>query len=126
MSEPVAGAPTEAPKSPRSREATRQTWAERLARFASAGLTTAQFCAAEGVSVASFYLWKRRLAAADLPASSELSGPQAGPRLLPVRLTDPAPAVELVLPTGAVLRIGAGADEATLTALLRLLGVLPC
>src|ERR1041384_2205974 len=123
MSDPVAGAPTEAPKSPRSREATRQTWAERLARFASAGLTTAQFCAAEGVSVASFYLWKRRPAP---PASSELSGPQAGPRLLPVRLTDPAPAVELVLPTGAVLRIGAGADEATLTALLRLLGVLPC
>ena len=37
-----------------------------------------------------------------------------------------ASAVELVLPTGAVLRIGAGADEATLASLLRLLGVLPC
>jgi hypothetical protein len=125
MSEPVV-APTEAPKSPRSRESVRQTWAERLARFAAAGQTTAQFCAAEGVSVASFYLWKRRLTAADLPTGAAISDPQAGPRLVPVRLADPAPAVELVLPTGAVLRIGAGADAATLTSLLRLLGVLPC
>src|SRR3954447_20371816 len=125
MSEPVAVL-TEAPRPPRSRDAVRHTWAERLARFATASLTTAQFCAAEGVSVASFYLWRRRLAAAELPAGAQSSGHQAGPRLLPVRLPEPTPAVELVLPTGAVLRIGAGADEATLTALLRLLGVLPC
>ncbi len=125
MSDPVV-APTEAPTSPRSRDAVRQTWAERLARFAAAGLTTAQFCAAEGVSVASFYLWKRRLAAQDLPAGPELSRPEAGPRLLPVRLAGQTPAIELVLPGGAVLRLGPGADEATLGSLLRLLGVLPC
>src|SRR3954447_18504488 len=113
MSEPVAVL-TEAPRPPRSRDAVRHTWAERLARFASAGLTTAQFCATEGVSVASFYLWKRRLAGAVRPAVPEISGQQAGPRLLPVRLTNPAPAVELALPSGAVLRIGPGADEATL------------
>ena len=119
-------APTDAPKPPRCRAAIRQAWAERRARFAAADRTTAQFCAAEGVSVASLYLWKRRLAATDLAADAVRSGPQAGPRLLPVRLAEPTPAVELVLPTGAVLRIGAGADEATLAALLRLLGVLPC
>ena len=125
MSEPLA-ALTDVPSPPRSREATRQTWAERLARFAAAGLTAAQFCAAEGVSVASFYLWKRRLAAADPSPAAGASAPPDGPRLLPVRLPDRGPAVELVLPTGAVLRIGAGADEATLRGLLRLLGVLPC
>jgi hypothetical protein len=125
MSEPVA-ALTEAPKAPRPREATRQTWAERLARFAAAGLSTAQFCAAEGVSVASFYLWKRRLAVTAPPAGPASAGQQSGPRLLPIRLADPGSAVELVLPSGAVLRIGAGADEVTLRGLLRLLGVLPC
>jgi hypothetical protein len=125
MSDPIL-APTEVPHSPRSRDAVRQTWAERLARFASAGLTTAQFCATEGVSVASFYLWKRRLAGAVRPTGAAISGQQTGPRLVPVRLTDPAPAVELALPSGAVLRIGTGADEATLASLLRLLGVLPC
>ena len=49
------------PAPSRTRAAVRQAWIDRLARFASAGLNTAQFCAAEGVSLASFYLWKRRL-----------------------------------------------------------------
>jgi hypothetical protein len=126
MSELVA-APTEALHPPRSREAVRQAWVERLARFPAAGLTTAQFCAAEGVSVASFYLWKRRLAATDHPnAPAPLSGQEPGARLLPVHLHNPAAPVELVLPGGAVLRISADADEATLRCLFRLLGVQPC
>jgi hypothetical protein len=126
MSDPIL-APTEAPRPPRSRDAARQAWAERLERFAAAGLTTAQFCAAEGVSVASFYLWKRRLAPADsASAPATTSGSEPRPRLLAVRLPEQTPAVELVLPTGALLRIGAGADEATLRCLLRLLGVPPC
>jgi hypothetical protein len=126
MSELVA-ALTEAPCPPRSRESIRQTWVERLARFAATGLTTAQFCAAEGVSVASFYLWRRRLAAADADAApANTLGREPGPRLLAVQLPEHNPTLELVLPTGAVLRIGAGADEATLRCLLRLLGVPPC
>jgi hypothetical protein len=102
---------------PRSRAATRQAWGERLARFADSRQSAAQFCAAEGVSVASLYQWKRRLAAATV------SDP---PRLLPVSLTSSPPPLELLLPTGAVLRIGTGADADTLAALLRLLGVPPC
>lgn len=126
MSEPIL-AVTEAPCPPRSRDQARQVWAERLTRFAAAGLTTAQFCASEGVSVASFYLWKRRLAPADAAsAPTTVPGSEPRPRLLPVRLPEQTPAVELVLPTGALLRIGAGADEATLRCLLRLLGVPPC
>ena len=42
--------------------ATRRLWAERLERFGRANQTVAQFCAAEGVSVPSFYVWKRTLA----------------------------------------------------------------
>ncbi len=125
MSEAVVAVP-EAPRLPRSREATRQAWAERMARFPTAGLTTAQFCAAEGVSIASFYLWKRRLAPTAPSALLSDAGPRTPPRLLPVRLPEPPPAVELVLPGGAVLRLGPGVDEATLRSLLRLLGVLPC
>jgi transposase len=126
MSEP-ATAPTEALRPPRSRAAARQIWVERLARFSGAGLRPAEFCAAEGVSLPSFYSWKRRLAAPDPGAGTEdVPGEDAGPRLLPVRLHDPVVPIELVLPSGAVLRIGAGADEATLRCLLRLLGAQPC
>ena len=118
---------TENARPPRSRDATRQAWVERLARFADAGLSTAQFCAAEGVSVASFYLWRRRLASADsATAAADHADHEPGPRLLPVHLPNRQATVELVLPTGAVLRIGPGTDEATLRCLLRLLGVLPC
>jgi hypothetical protein len=53
MSDPV-GRPR------RSREASRQLWAERLARFASAEQSVAAFCAAEGVSPNSFFYWKVR------------------------------------------------------------------
>jgi hypothetical protein len=126
MSE-ILVAPTEVPQPLRSRDAVRQTWAERLARFDAAGLTTAQFCAAEGVSVASFYLWKRRLVpTASASAPTTASAPESGPRLLPIRLPEQTPAVEVVLPSGALLRIAAPADEATLRCLFRLLGVATC
>ena len=124
MSEPAL-APTEAPRAPRPRTATRQAWVERLQRFADSGLSPAQFCAAEGVSLPSFYSWKRRLAAqASGPAAPAPA--EADPRLLPVHLQPLPAAVELSLPQGGVLRIPPGADEATLRCLLRLLGVTPC
>ena len=36
-------------------------WRERLERFSSCGLAVARFCAREGVSVASFYHWRKKL-----------------------------------------------------------------
>jgi hypothetical protein len=119
MSDP---APAPASRPARPRAAARAAWVERLARFHDSGLRPAQFCAQQGVSLPSFYAWKRRLAA----AAPDSPGADPGPRLLPVRLAGAGAAVELALPGGAVLRVGPGADEAALAALLRLLGVLPC
>ena len=39
-------------------------WRERLRRFDASGRTVQRFCQAEGVSVASFYAWRRKLDAA--------------------------------------------------------------
>jgi hypothetical protein len=44
-------------------EARRRLWRQRLARFGRSGKTVAAFCAAEQVSVPTFYQWKRKLAA---------------------------------------------------------------
>jgi transposase len=119
MTEPI---PETLPAPTRSRADARPVWTERLARFATAGLRPAAFCAAEGVSLASFYLWKRRLAQ---PTTDHGVNDQA-PRLLPVRLaTAPSP-LELILPTGIVVRVSPDVDPTQLTALLRLLGVVPC
>src|SRR4051794_39287187 len=82
----------------RRRDATRQLWLDRLARFPQSGLTTAQFWAAEGVSLPSFYAWRRRLATeSSFGGTPPRSDPATTPRLLPVRLS--AAAVELVLPS---------------------------
>jgi transposase len=123
MSTPVAE-PFAAPRSPRSRVHTRLDWIDRLARFPLSGLTTAQFCAAEGVSLPSFYAWKRRLANDQAnPADSPDTQPQ--PRLLPVRLPAAVP-LELVLPNGTLLRLVPGCDLEFVRALLRTLGETPC
>jgi hypothetical protein len=100
--------------------ATRHLWQQRLQRFTHSGLTVAAFCDREGVSVASFYAWKRRLAAD--PA------PQPPLRFVPVRVvTPPASApVELLLPSGLVLRLAPGVDLAWLRQLLGLLGDESC
>ena len=126
MSE-AAVAPTEALSSPRSRAGARQLWVERLARFAVSGRHPAAFCAAEGVSLPSFYSWKRRLTAENRSADTQATEDSApGPRLLPVRLGAALTPVELVLPGGTVLRIPPGSDLAFVRSLVEALGDASC
>lgn len=121
MSE-TATAPVDVPPSTRSPVTARQQWIDRLQRFSQSGLRTAEFCASEGVSLASFYSWKRRLT-----TGGEHTPPAAsGPRLLPVRLTPTSAAVELVLPRGAVLRLLPDCDLAFVRSLVDALGDQPC
>jgi transposase len=126
MSEAVL-APTPPTRTVRSRAATREVWLDRLARFLASGLTVAQFCAIEAVSVPAFYYWKRRLAAQDQDsATSQYQQVQPGPRLLPVTLQPAPPAIELVLSSGAVLRLPPGCDLAWVRSLVAALGDPPC
>jgi hypothetical protein len=105
---------------PRSRQATRQTWADRLTRFATSALSVTAFCANEGVSVNSFFYWKRQFAA------STPTAPDVPPRLLPVCVQPAMTAVEMVLPNGAVLRLAPGCDLAFVRALLACLTGASC
>ena len=101
---------------------TRQLWQQRLERFRDGGLTTSAFCDREGISPASFYAWRRRLRHDPTPPAAE------APRLVPVRLVTPPAStpVELLLPSGAVLRLTPDTDLLWLRQLLPLLGVAPC
>jgi transposase-like protein len=101
---------------------THRRWQQRLDRFQTSGLTVADFCEREGISPASFYAWRRRYEAGQAPAAAN------APRLVPVRLvTPPASApVELLLPSGVVVRLSPDTDPAWLRQLLPLLGVGPC
>ena len=108
---------SEVPSRPPSRAAARQAWVERLARFPASGLSAAAFCAQEGVALASFYAWKRRLAGAD-PTPQQ--GP--GPRLLSVRVATPRAALELVLPCGVIVRLLPDSDLMLMRAVVDALG----
>lgn len=124
MSEVVVTPPAD--PTARSRAATRELWRDRLARFPASGLTVAQFCASEAVSLPSFYFWKRRLAAEAHAATPQEASADRGPRLLPVRLQTTAPAVELVLSTGAILRVPQGCDLTWVRSLVAALGEPSC
>jgi hypothetical protein len=93
-------------------------WQQRLHRFEHCGRSVAAFCDREGVSTPSFYAWRRRLRSA---AATDADGP----RLLPIQVVASAP-VELVLPTGAVLRLTAGCDLVFVRSLVDALGGAPC
>lgn len=99
-----------------SRAAVRQAWSERLDRFVASRLSVVAFCRSEGVSTHAFYYWKRQLAPQTPTPADHI------PRLVPVRvLAGPAP-VELVLPTGPVLRLAPGCDLAFVRCLVDTLG----
>ena len=102
--------------------ATRRLWAERLERFGRASQTVAQFCAAEGVSAPSFYVWKRTLAGEAKPTAPVV------PTLVPIRLTPSpsCPPIELLFPSGTVLRFPVETRPEVIVAVLRGVGDRPC
>ena len=74
-------------------------WEERLRRYADSQLTVGDFCVWEGVSVAAFYVWRKKLAGgkprrrrARSPATAEdvrrTSGPLSRESFLPVRVAE--------------------------------------
>lgn len=102
--------------------ATRRRWAECLERFCQSGQTVAQFCAAEGVSVPSFYVWKRTLAAA-APSPDPVT-----PSLVPIRLTHASagPPIEVVFASGTVLRFPVDARPEVIAAIVHAVEARPC
>jgi transposase len=90
-------------------------WAERIAAQRRSGMSVKRFCNEQGLTEGSFYAWRKRLQ-------------QKGPvRFALVEQSErrqertAEPVLELVLPTGERLRIGAGVDTATLRTVLNML-----
>lgn len=71
----------------------RREWSGRLRRFSSSGMTVADFCDAEGVSVCSFYVWRRKLAVARVGGETPtpVFDPASRPTFVPVRLVPQSP-----------------------------------
>ena len=82
----------------------RQEWITRLQRFQENPSSVTAFCRIEGVSSASFYLWKRRLASEPTPTT---------PTFVPITVADTptSPPVEVAFPNGIVIRVPADAHS---------------
>jgi hypothetical protein len=94
-------------------------WRDLIARWMASGQTVAAFCAAHCVSQATFYCWRKKLAA----HSPDTTTP--APTFATVRVV-PDPTVEVALPAGLVLRVPVGVDPAAVARLVVALGRQPC
>jgi Transposase len=88
-------------------------WRRRLERFGSSGVSVARFCRREGVSVASFYQWRKKLAAAaDTPPSGQRPSRPCAFKPLSITATTTSRTIAVHLPGGARLEVPTGDHQA--------------
>jgi transposase-like protein len=95
-----------------------QRWRQAIAGWKKSGQSIQAYCAARGLSEASFYAWRRELAKRDLATPPAV-------KFLPVHVRAEA-ILEVALPNGLVVRVPAGAEASTVAALVAALGTTPC
>ena len=89
-------------------------WRERLERFSRSGLTVTRFCGGERVSIASFYLWRKRLGHKGRGRRTNRRGAFQPVAVVPaaLRVVSRSPAVCIQLPCGTRIEVGAEALDA--------------
>ena len=104
-------------------------WQGVLKGQSKSGLTVKAFCQQQGVSVPSFYAWRRKLMKRNSDARDQEDDP---PRMVPVTVIPPVPtvtresghAIEIVTPAGFTLRVDRTLSPADVAELLQV--VLAC
>lgn len=106
--------------------AKRAAWRLRLREFDRGDCTVGEFCRRAGVSVATFYQWRRKLAtSAARVASAALPGRAVKPlSFVPVEITARA-GIEVLLPGGARVTVPCHEHEAIRTVMTSLLNASP-
>jgi transposase-like protein len=110
----------------RADERTRAQWRKRIAEAVQSGKSIRAFCQERGITAGQFYAWRRRLANGAGPGTGRPAGAMSGATFALVQEPGVAPesataGVELVWADGRRLRIGPGADAATLRTVLAVL-----
>jgi transposase len=101
-----------------------QFWREQLRRQQSSGQGVREFCEGAGLSVPSFYWWRREVRIRDARR-----GGGDRPRFVRVRVTlEPSKdaSLEVVLGGGRSIRVGSGFDAEHLRAVVAALEATPC
>jgi transposase len=101
-----------------------QFWRDTIRAWKASGKSVRAFCATRGLNEATFYARRRELADRVQPTASDTPS-DPPPTFAAVRVI-PDPTVEVVLPTGLVLRVPVGVDPAAVARLVAALGGQPC
>jgi hypothetical protein len=110
------------PKTRRRRADREQFWRDTIAAWKQSGQSVRAFCTARGVSQATFFARRRQLAG---PDPRPVATPSPPPAFAAVRVVAD-PTIEILLPTGLVVRAPAAADPAAVARLVAALGGTPC
>lgn len=118
----------------RGRRAERERyWRGVIKKQRASGLSVAEFCRRNDVSVALFYRWRRRLAERDAGDSRKDTGPpdraegDVVAQFIPIELPPPpAAAFEIVRPDGCRVLVPPGFEAADLREILRVLEEISC
>ena len=94
-------------------------WRDLIDRWRASGKSVAAFCAAQYVSQATFYAWRKRL-----DAGARHTVPPT-PAFASVRIV-PDPTADVLLPAGLVIRVPLGADTTAVARLVAALGGATC
>ena len=121
-----------------SRDQRREWWRRQLSRQQSTTLSVSEFCRQLGVSVTTFYYWKKRVdevplnAAGQVPAErpshliTASAGPASSPNFMPVSILDPGAGthLEIELANACVVRLKGAIDPTLLQAAIAAAGQL--
>jgi transposase-like protein len=94
-------------------------WRDLIDRWKTSDQSVAAFCAAHHVSQATFYSWRKRLAARARRTT------RPAPAFAPLRVV-PDPTAEVILPNGLIIRVPAATDPVAIAQLVAALGGSPC
>lgn len=112
----------------RARIGVAATWQQRVARWRRSGLSITEFCERERVSQASFFAWRKQLTTSQLPPADRdgRSGRVPGqPRKASARLLQlpplawPQAAVQITLPSGALITLPPQTGNELVTTVIR-------
>ena len=111
------------PRTRRRNKVREQFWRDAIAAWRESGQSVRAFCAARGVSEATFFARRRELA--DWAPPPQPTAPAPAAQFVPVKFV-PEPTAEVVLPGGLIVRVPVAADPAAVARLVAALGGGPC
>lgn len=95
---------------------TADRWRDLVGQQRRSGLSVESFCGKQALAVSTFFVWRRKLQDRSAPTFVELTPvvEPPGPRPRVSGSWSPNEPIELLLPGGAIVRVGAGFDTGTL------------